>query len=267
MATHQMAPGMGLEAPARNESTDRFVAAMLDMSPTANTRRSPLRLAASVVIHGAILAALIIAPIYLANDAMDLKTMTQTFLVAPPPPAPPPPPAVQQLAKVAPQPTIKVNPFVAPKVIPKTVEIAKDEAPPVSADAGVAGGVEGGVSGGVLGGVLGGEGTGPAAPKVETPAVVRVGGNVKPPQLLSKVDPVYPPIAKAAKVSGAVQIDAVIDTDGNVVRAHAVGGSGLLIPAALAAVDQWKFAPTYLNGQPVSVAMQVTVQFRLGHTG
>ena len=53
-----------------------------------------------------------------------------------------------------------------------------------------------------------------------------------------------------------MDIDAVIDPHGNVVRAHAVSGPGLLIPAALAAVDRWKYAPTYLNGEPVSIAMQ-----------
>ncbi len=58
-------------------------------------------------------------------------------------------------------------------------------------------------------------------------------------------------------------VDAVIDSEGNVVKAHAVSGPGLLIPAALSAVEQWKYAPTYLNGVAVSIAMNVTVDFNL----
>jgi protein TonB len=61
-----------------------------------------------------------------------------------------------------------------------------------------------------------------------------------------------------------VIIDAVIDKTGNVVSEHAVSGPGLLVPAALSAVEQWKYKPTYLNGQAVDLAMQVTVNFQLG---
>jgi protein TonB len=92
---------------------------------------------------------------------------------------------------------------------------------------------------------------------------MRVGGDVKAPHLVSKVDPVYPPIAKASRVQGEVRIDAVIDQQGKVVRAHAIDGPGLLLPAALDAVQKWKYEPTYLNGQPISIAMQLTVKFKL----
>jgi protein TonB len=77
------------------------------------------------------------------------------------------------------------------------------------------------------------------------------------------VQPPYSPVARAARIEGDVVVDAVIDEHGNVVRAHAISGPDVLIPAALAAVQQWKYAPTYLNGEAVSIGMNVTVQFRL----
>jgi protein TonB len=96
------------------------------------------------------------------------------------------------------------------------------------------------------------------------PGIVRVGGNVKPPQLVQNVQPQYPTVARMAHVQGNVVIDAVIDKTGNVVSAHAISGPGLLVPAALDAVHQWKYKPTYLNGEPVDLAMEVTVNFQLG---
>jgi periplasmic protein TonB len=61
-----------------------------------------------------------------------------------------------------------------------------------------------------------------------------------------------------------VAIDAVIDEHGNVTQAKVVSGNGLLVTAALNAVEQWKYQPTLLNGQPIAVDMEVTVTFKLG---
>jgi periplasmic protein TonB len=71
-------------------------------------------------------------------------------------------------------------------------------------------------------------------------------------------------LAKAARISGKVVIDSVIDTHGDVTQATVVSGPPLLITAALNAVEQWKYQPTLLNGQPVAVDMFVTVTFSLG---
>jgi len=247
---------------------DRFVDAMLDLSPTEGKRRSPGRLAVSIVVHVLLISAVIIAPIYFADNSLDLKAMTTTFLVAPRPPAPPPPPAamVQKVAQVTPK-TFQATPLTAPKAIPRDVAVVADAPPPPSASLGAIGGVPGGMEGGVLGGVLNTSAAPPPPPfpVSHAPQVVRVGGDVKPPHLLSQVQPVYPVIARTARIEGDVVVDAVIDEHGNVVKAHVVSGPGLLVPAALAAVEQWKYAPTYLNGVAVSIGMNVTVQFHL-HT-
>jgi len=90
-----------------------------------------------------------------------------------------------------------------------------------------------------------------------------VGGKLRPPRLLQRVEPVYPTIAKQARISGDVRIDAIIDTEGNVVDMQVLSGHPLLVQAALGAVSQWRYEPTYLNEQPVPVVLVVTVTFRL----
>jgi protein TonB len=90
-----------------------------------------------------------------------------------------------------------------------------------------------------------------------------VGGVVKRPQAISQPQPDYPPLAKIARVQGVVDIDAVIDEHGNVVKAHVMDGPALLIDAALKAVSQWKYQPTYLNGQPYPIDLTIQVTFSL----
>jgi periplasmic protein TonB len=247
---------------------DRFIDAMFDMSPSETKRRPPLRLAVSALVHILVIAAALIIPIYFADNSIDFKAMTATYLVAPIPPAPPPPPApaVQREVAQATRRTFTPTVLVAPREIPKTISTVAAAPPPLSVTEGVLGGVPGGTAGGVLGGTLGGSAVLPPPPP-PAPArseVVRVGGDVKPPRLLSEVQPVYPTIARVARVQGQVVVSAIIDPNGNVVSARAVSGPGLLMPAALEAVEKWKYAPTYLDGQAVSLAMDVTVTFNIG---
>jgi protein TonB len=91
------------------------------------------------------------------------------------------------------------------------------------------------------------------------------GGDVRPPRKLRDTPPVYPDLAIRARLEGQVEIECRIDTSGRVVDATVLHGPPLLGPAALAAVRQWTYQPTLLNGVPVSVLMTVTVHFRLRH--
>jgi protein TonB len=92
---------------------------------------------------------------------------------------------------------------------------------------------------------------------------VRAGSLLKAPRQTYNVNPEYPTLAREAHIQGTVVVDAVIDEKGNVVQARAVSGHPLLIAAALKAVLQWKYEPTSLNGQPVSVELQAQVHFNL----
>ena len=95
------------------------------------------------------------------------------------------------------------------------------------------------------------------------PAVpLPVGGEVKSAQLIKSVSPVYPPMAKSQRLSGNVQIDALIDASGNVASMKVLSGPPVLHKAALDAVKQWKYAPAQLDGEPTSMHLTVTVQFR-----
>jgi TonB family protein len=98
---------------------------------------------------------------------------------------------------------------------------------------------------------------------VDGMAPVRIGGNVKQPTKIRNVPPVYPPVAESARVQGVVILELTIDTGGLVRDAKIVRSIPLLDEAAIDAVKQWQFTPTYLNGQAVPVIMTVTVNFSL----
>ena len=92
---------------------------------------------------------------------------------------------------------------------------------------------------------------------------VRAGGGVSEPKLIKRVEPVYPPDALAAKLSGMVILDVVIGKDGSVVDAKVLRPVPMFEAAALEAVRQWKYTPTTLNGEPIEVLLIVTVHFRV----
>jgi protein TonB len=90
-----------------------------------------------------------------------------------------------------------------------------------------------------------------------------VGGDIREPVKVRHVDPVYPPLAVAARVQGAVVLQCVITAEGTVSEIAIVSGHVLLNDAAVAAVSRWRYRPTLLNGEPVSVILTVTVSFAL----
>ena len=88
-------------------------------------------------------------------------------------------------------------------------------------------------------------------------------GQIRAPQKIRDVRPVYPAIAQSARVQGIVIIEATIGPNGQVQEAKVLRSIPLLDAAALDAVKQWQFTPTMLNGVPVPVIMTVTVNFTL----
>jgi protein TonB len=162
---------------------------------------------------------------------------------------------------------------MAPKSIPKDIANIKEEELPPPSSAGVVGGVPGGVPGGAPGGVMGIIGGLPTAapppppvkeaPKAATPQRIRVGGNVQAANLIRKVTPVYPPLAKQARIQGVVHFTAIIGKDGTIQNLTLLTGHPLLVEAARQAVSQWQYKPTLLNGEPVEVVTQIDVNFTL----
>lgn len=105
---------------------------------------------------------------------------------------------------------------------------------------------------------------GRAGPSVGSPQEpIRVGGSVPAPAKLVSVSPVYPPVLRAARVEGTVELDVLISPVGSVEEALVVKPVPGLSEAAVAAVRQWKFASTIINGVAVPVRMTVKVVFAL----
>jgi len=243
---------------------------------SANLMGSPSRkrtLTTSIVLH----TILIGVPLLLSawfTDALDLRTYTQTLLVAPPPAAaaPSPPPSVAVVPKQARRVFTSQGKLFMPPAIPRQVAMLKEAPlPPEPEGAGVFGGVPGGVTGEVIGSMLDAirapEAPPPqprasAAEKARVP--VPVGGNVQPPRIIYRVNPDYPMLAHQAGIQGEVIISAVIDSQGNVVDMKVVSGPPLLYSAAMKALGQWKFEPTYLNGEAVAIKWNASVKFRIG---
>ncbi len=229
----------------------------------------------SFAVHAAIVAALVIVPMFF-TQALDLTRSEITYLAAPPTPyAPPPPPAAAvSVTPATRRPQIRPSTLTMPIAIPRKVQVlhdaASDDADLDAAASGVSGGVIGGVPGGLLGGVLGGVGTvapplppPPPAAAVASNTPLHIGGNVKSPRAISTPQPKYPMLALQARIEGDVEIDAVIDKDGNVVQERAMSGPPLLMSAAIEAVKHWKYQPTLLNGTPWPLELTINVTFSL----
>lgn len=96
------------------------------------------------------------------------------------------------------------------------------------------------------------------------PKRVRVGANVTSAKLVHMVQPVYPPIAKTAHISGTVVLHCIIAKDGRMLEVSFISGPPLLMQAAMDAVREWTYHPTLLNGNPVEVETTISVVFALG---
>ncbi|MFI5087243.1 MAG: energy transducer TonB [Terriglobales bacterium] len=96
------------------------------------------------------------------------------------------------------------------------------------------------------------------------PKRVRVSPSVSRGMLLHQVSPIYPPDARKRHIQGSVVLHAVIGKDGLLKDLKPLSGSPELIPAAVGAVQQWRYRPYYLNSEPVEVETVITVNFKLG---
>ena len=143
----------------------------------------------------------------------------------------------------------------------------REEEAPAPSNGGVVGGVPGGIPGGQLGGVIGGiisaTPTVTATPKLEPVKRIRVSQGVTQGMVIRKVEPVYPKIGLAARITGVVLLKAIISKDGEIKELQVVSGHPVLVPAAIDAVKQWRYRPYLLNGEPVEVETNITVTFQI----
>jgi protein TonB len=235
--------------------------------PTGKTRK-PWTISIAILAELAIVGVMVLIPLIFVQS---LPMAELTSILTMPPPPPPPPPAAARVARVTPR-QFKLNVLTAPVTIPKTPVIsasAMPDLPSISAN-GVPGGVPGGVANGTIDGVLGSVSVAapppppppPPAP-VATPSRIQVGGQVQAAKLIHQVVPQYPQLAHEARLGGVVRLKAVIAKDGTIEDLSVISGHPLLVPAAMNAVKQWTYKPTFLNGVAIEVATEIDVTFTL----
>lgn len=244
---------------------------LLDSS-NDSTGQSRSTLVVSLIVHAIMVSLVLLVPLIYYQALPEQEFLT--FLAVSPAPPPPPAPRLPSVQDpVAPREVqvVRWDPdqFQTPTEIPKEIPPPSDDIPIVTnIDLG-----NRGVPGGDPIGIVGGEGIfrevlaevpdlpPPPPPKPKEP--IRVGGTVQTSKLIRKVDPVYPELAKRARVSGIVLLQVVVSETGQVKDAKLIRGHPLLNQSAIDAVRQWQYSPTLLNGEPVPVIATVTVNFVL----
>lgn len=190
------------------------------------------------------------------------RAMMATLLVAPPPPPPPPPPPAAVEVKII-KPVARLltqGRLTQPRAIPKQVVVFREAELPPEPPPGT--GVFGGMDS-LLGGL--GEGaTGAPPPPPARLQRIKQGGQVQEAMILARPSPVYPPLARQARIQGTVVLHAIIDKEGRVSELQVVSGHPLLVKSALDAVQNWRYRPTQLNQEPVEVDTTINVTFSLG---
>lgn len=235
-------------------------------------QRRPWTLAVSFTFQFAVAGAIILLSL------INIDRLPSVVLPVPLPPLPSQPRAVEIVAssravssvRSASEPRI----FVEPARIPDRVLTTADPAGSVPAEPEIIGG---GLAGtGLPPGLYTGESivrTGqlpvPPPQRVEEahaprePRRVHVGGHVLEAKLVKRVIPEYPRLARDMRIAGAVKLVCVVGRDGAVKDLRVLSGHPLLVSAALAAVRQWVYSPTLLNGEPVEVIAPIDVNFTL----
>jgi periplasmic protein TonB len=239
--------------------------------------RKPAAFVASSIGQVLLIGLLIVAPL-LSTSELPQVWLTGILQAPAVPPGPPPPPPVRPQSVAPAQPRQFTAEFTQPREIPEEIEIIIDEpAPALSPRANVIGGIGSGdgARDGVIDSILGQTRRAAAPPPPPPPPEpkaepepeetqrVRVGGEVRAPVLIRRVAPKYPPLARPTRVEGVVRLACIIGVDGRLNSITTVSGHPLLVPAAVEAVRQWRYQPTLLNGNPVEVVMQVSVNFKL----
>jgi len=221
----------------------------------------------SVATHAAIIGGVAWVVLFTVPETLPQVPAMIAFVApadVPSPPPPPPPPAAKAMKAVEPsKPAPTTGPtFTVPSEIP--VGIQPESGIDLGGEGGVVGGVEGGIPGGVVGGFLGAIVNEVPPPPPAPPAKpIRVGGELQAPTLIHRVEPDYPAVAVAGKISGTVILEATVNEAGAVTDVTVLRSILLLEQAAVKAVKQWRYQPLVLNGKPEPFILVVTLTFSL----
>jgi protein TonB len=222
--------------------------------PAGDANRKWYTLPLSLAIHTVLVAVLIVVPL-VVTDALPMPRKMMNYMMAEISLAPVEAPQAVRPMPTSDGPTANVDaaPVQVPDAIGRESGIAMIEEPTT----------------GTIQNVMEGFGVttlvADVVPLSREPDVqpVRIGGGLKPPTRIKDVPPVYPEIARRARVQGVVVLEAIIGVDGKVQQALVLRSVPLLDDAALNAVQSWEYTPTLLAGRPIPIIMTVTVQFKL----
>jgi periplasmic protein TonB len=240
-----------------------FANSLLD-SPWADHSRRGWTTLVSFAVQAVALAGLLLLPLLYTQGLPQLQLLDAGLVAPAPPPAPPPrEPARNHRANNS---NLSSNgQVIAPLSIPREILNVDEPSAPPPADIGLS--VPGGTGDRLARADVFGSTGGPnvvlappsPAPSAHPPRVSRMmEGN-----LIYRVQPHYPPLARQARVQGIVVLRAMISREGKIENVQVISGHPMLVKSAMDAVLQWRYRPYYLNNEPVKVETQVTVNFTL----
>ena len=238
-----------------------FADSMLETSWGQRSRRGWMTLT-SLALQALAAAFLLLLPLIATSALPQLRPVSPPVSLAPPP-GPAPTPSPPQSSAVSPRKMLG-NVLLAPRRIPIGMQnVVDDPAPPQLGTSGpyVPGSTGSGDPNEILNTM--GSGAKPALPLPPPPAPrVRL-SNVREGDLIYKVKPEYPSLARSAGIQGSVVLEAVISRQGRIENLRVLTGHPMLVRAAIDAVIQWRYRSYVLNNKPVEVETQITVNFSL----
>lgn len=242
-----------------------FEDSLIESSGVLKTKH-PAATAVSLLAQSLVVAMMAALPL-LYTEALPRGWAVSLVAPGPPPPTPAPAQADRERRSAPPRQSDMIGQRLRePQAIPKHIARVEEEEVPLLALP----------SGGP--GVVGGTGPSdnnalnaivslappPVVPKPSASAPLRVSQGVAQGFLVHEVKPVYPPLARQARIQGTVMLQALIGKDGRIENLQLISGHPMLSPAAIEAVRHWRYRPYTLNGEPVEVETAITVNFVLG---
>ena len=242
-----------------------FAESMLETSWAQRAQRSWTTLT-SFALQAAVLGAL------LTFSLMTTVGLPDSRVLQPPISWGAPPPPLRNIAREHTthlvQSNLSDNILIAPPSIPHQIRMIDEIEPPPQVPYNTTEGVDGGTGNGSRQGVWGAINeslshiAGPALPAVASKPAFRTSSMLQG-SLVRRVDPVYPSLARSARVQGQVVLAAIISKAGTIQHLQVLSGHPMLVNAALEAVSQWRYRPYVLNGEVIEVETQITVNFKL----
>jgi protein TonB len=239
-----------------------FADSLLETSWDQRSRRGWITFT-SFGVQSVVIGLLLLIPLLTTAGLPSSRILQPPTSFTSPPPAPP---MERQQRTTVPQSNLANDVLIMPRSFPSKAAIIYEVERPPQVSYNTEGGATDSTGDGTEG-VWKGLGTGrvPPAPLPASAPTMRTfrTSSMLEGSLIHRVQPVYPPLAKVGHVQGAVILSAVIGKEGMIENLRLVSGHPMLVPAALAAVSQWRYKPYILNGEAIEVETQITVNFLL----